>query len=364
MDIFDFIVSGTAIGILILSAGYLFIRDNRPGKTVGFASYVLAAFVILMGVFEIRRMYLEHPGLMYINQPLELFLGPLSFLYLTTRIKGKVSPDRITCMLFIPGILAVIWFFPFFFRSAEEKFASVDFVNYSQPSKAIYLFFMYSAMPYFIVCLLLIVVYAYSVLGKKSFAHHVRMHVIIAHSLVWISIAAAVYFTNMYSRHLALDMTLFLIEILLILFYYLDMRYSDFFDLIVRDVREVRYQRSHINGLDTRAVVFRLKELMELDRLFADDQLSLRTLSEKLGVTPHQLSEILNTELRMNFKTFVNSYRIDEAKKRLTENRDGNILNLAFECGFNSKTVFNTTFVRIVGRTPTEYRNECMERKS
>lgn len=358
MDILDFIAAGIAIGVLILSVGYLAVRDNRPGKAFGFVAYTLAGFDFLMVIYEFRHMYVDHPAFLYINQPLELFFGPLMFLYLTTRIKGKVSIDFFTKVLFLPGILAVIWFLPFYFQNPAVKISSVEFIHTSQPSKFISLFIMYSAMPYLILCLILIIVYAYSILGKKSFAHHVRMKVIMLHSVIWIVVAGAGYAANLHSRHLAVDVMILLIEALLIILYYLDMRYSDFFDLIVREVREVRYQRSHINGLDTRTILSRLRELMELDRMFLDDRLSLRALSEKLGVSTHQLSEILNSELRMNFKSYINSYRIEEAKRKLSLRADANILNLAFECGFNSKTVFNTTFVRIVGKTPTEYRND------
>ena len=68
--------------------------------------------------------------------------------------------------------------------------------------------------------------------------------------------------------------------------------------------------------------------------------------------------ELLNNNYQMNFSTFVNQFRIDEAKKILSENPDASILNTAYIVGFNSKSAFNRAFLKLTGCTPREFRTK------
>jgi len=78
-----------------------------------------------------------------------------------------------------------------------------------------------------------------------------------------------------------------------------------------------------------------------------------------LGVLPNHLSQIINQYEEKNFYDFVNSYRVEEfitlAKKDIDKNF--NLLGLAYEAGFNSKSSFNQVFKKITGKTPSEFLN-------
>jgi AraC-like DNA-binding protein len=73
-------------------------------------------------------------------------------------------------------------------------------------------------------------------------------------------------------------------------------------------------------------------------------------------VTPHQLSEILNERLNMNFSSYLNGFRVREAERLLVKRGDRSIIEIAFEVGFNSKASFNNHFLKQTGLTPSEYR--------
>jgi len=102
-------------------------------------------------------------------------------------------------------------------------------------------------------------------------------------------------------------------------------------------------------------ILVRLTTLMETELLFREQDLSLERLGKKLGTNSAQTSEILNTYTGKNFASYVNGYRIEYAKKALLSTRDS-IIEIAFDSGFNSKSVFNATFQKIVGMSPSEYR--------
>jgi AraC-like DNA-binding protein len=105
----------------------------------------------------------------------------------------------------------------------------------------------------------------------------------------------------------------------------------------------------------------RLVHLLETERVYRDEGLTLQTLAAKLSVTPHQLSWVINDVLRCSFATLVNGYRVDEVKARLSDpsfNHDS-ILQAALDAGFGTKAAFNRAFKRATGKTPSEYKKSA-----
>jgi AraC-like DNA-binding protein len=101
-----------------------------------------------------------------------------------------------------------------------------------------------------------------------------------------------------------------------------------------------------------------LSQLMATKKPFLDSEISLVKLSSEMQITPHILSYIINKGFEENFYQFINRFRIEEAKKLLLD-PDKNYLSLlgiGFEVGFNSKSVFNTTFKKISNQTPSEFK--------
>lgn len=100
-----------------------------------------------------------------------------------------------------------------------------------------------------------------------------------------------------------------------------------------------------------------LLAFMEAEKPYLDAGLSLRKLAAQLGLSPNQLSWVINEGLGKNFNGLVNHYRVEEFKTIARDPNRSNltIVGLAYECGFNSKTVFNTYFKQHTGLTPSEF---------
>lgn len=103
----------------------------------------------------------------------------------------------------------------------------------------------------------------------------------------------------------------------------------------------------------------RLIRFMEDEKPYLDYELNLPGLSKKLGFKSHYLSQLINQKSRKNFFDFVNTYRVNEFKKRARQPdcRLYTLLSLAYDCGFNSKTTFNRVFKNHTGHTPSEFFN-------
>lgn len=102
-----------------------------------------------------------------------------------------------------------------------------------------------------------------------------------------------------------------------------------------------------------------LVRFMEERKPFLDENLTLKQLADETDIPFYHLSRIINEYARKNFCDFINGYRVDEVKRMLVEEQNNmTVLNIAFHCGFNSKSAFNAAFRRASGTTPLRYRKE------
>jgi AraC-like DNA-binding protein len=131
-------------------------------------------------------------------------------------------------------------------------------------------------------------------------------------------------------------------------------------DIDVTGVSVATKEKPKLKRLSTDQVAnlsIKLSSLMENEKLFLDNDLNLPAVAEKLGISIHETSFLINETTQDNFYNFINKYRVEEAKKLLASSKmdELNILGIAFASGFNSKTTFNTTFKKIVGISPSQY---------
>lgn len=101
----------------------------------------------------------------------------------------------------------------------------------------------------------------------------------------------------------------------------------------------------------------KLLHTINIDAPYLNPNLTLKSLALQLNIHPNQLSWLINHEFDKKFNDFINNYRV-EAFKRISKNPKNShitLLGLAYDSGFNSKTVFNTAFKKETGMTPMQY---------
>lgn len=101
----------------------------------------------------------------------------------------------------------------------------------------------------------------------------------------------------------------------------------------------------------------RLSTSMEQDRLYLDPELNLEKVAGHTGLTTRQISALLNQHRSTSFTAFVNHYRIEEFKARLTGDNASQftMIGLAMKCGFNSPATFQRIFKQYTGMAPSVF---------
>ena len=88
---------------------------------------------------------------------------------------------------------------------------------------------------------------------------------------------------------------------------------------------------------------------------FPAEEITLASLSKKFGISPTYLSHLFHKSTGIPFKQYLTALRIEHAK-RLLEEKDLPIIEVGFECGFNTPSQFIRMFKSTMGTTPSDYR--------
>ncbi len=95
------------------------------------------------------------------------------------------------------------------------------------------------------------------------------------------------------------------------------------------------------------------------ERLYAEHGTTIGDLADKMGLPAYKVRAAINQGLgHRNFNQFLNSYRIEEASRRLKEEASLPVLTIALDVGFKSLSSFNKSFRDVHSCTPTEFRQK------
>ncbi|KUY20567.1 AraC family transcriptional regulator [Elizabethkingia miricola] len=187
--------------------------------------------------------------------------------------------------------------------------------------------------------------------------------------IIYATIAASVTtaFYNVFSSERSLNIYIsifFMLVVYIVAFY--TIRQKEIYPKGL-DVEDIDPEFSEINSgiknklmddSELEELKIKLTILMEAEKLYLDNELNLVKLAEKMNISGHQLSYVINQGFGENFFFFVNKYRVKRAEELLTNSdyEKYTILAIGYEAGFNSKTSFNNAFKKLTSFTPTEYR--------
>jgi len=112
------------------------------------------------------------------------------------------------------------------------------------------------------------------------------------------------------------------------------------------------FNEKHQNDFD------KIKDHIIKNKLYLDPLLGMDVIADELRMSKSYISKLINSYSNHNFSDFVNSLRVEQAKKFLSDNDFSNytIVSIGLECGFNSKSTFYSAFKKFTSETPTDYR--------
>ena len=219
---------------------------------------------------------------------------------------------------------------------------------------------------YLISAAVIFIIYNVYILVKEDFISlitakkfNVKVNQVALVYIVMVLMIAILLLFAFISRNITLGRIIMTLMILPFLFIFIvGNLIPELIELITSVVKKNIYERSLIKGLDVEALKSRLDDLMNVDKVYCDEDLNLKRLADMLSISPHQLSEFLNKNLNISFNYFINRYRVDEAVNLMQTQPERSISSICYSVGFNSKSAFYEAFTKFIGISPARYRRK------
>lgn len=119
------------------------------------------------------------------------------------------------------------------------------------------------------------------------------------------------------------------------------------------------FKNNSVSNINKDNVYFKeLEILMNKAKIYRDPNLGLVSVAKKLKISSNYLSQLVNKLTGQNFADYINTFRIEDAKLKLTDTKFANytIVGIGLESGFNSKSTFYSAFKKITEISPNVYR--------
>jgi len=365
------------LGLLLIAA----LLSARPRST---ANRLLAAvlscavyrhFLLVMAILGTIESY---PFLFRTSFPLNLLAIPMFYLYVKALTTPEFKLEPRHAVHLIPFLIGIAWYF------AVWVWGSPAFFQLGP---------LYDRGRYIRVVLKVLVVIPYLILSArqvKAFALEVKDHVSDVSGLrlnwlrslllvVYVSLAVDILSVASGPRIPVWHLVPVVGLLTLMLLTYNSLRVSPFFAREaeqrkaeslpeIPDISDtpgtpeveqaVEANKGRLSDAELARQKARLIAMLEGKALYLNPELRLSDLAAAVGIRPYRVSEVLNRGLQTSFYDLINSYRVAKAQELLCSPASAhlNLLGIAMESGFRSKSVFNDVFKKVTGKTPSHFR--------
>jgi AraC-like DNA-binding protein len=336
-------------------------------KRKSFADKVLMVWLTAIGVHTL--MYFLHfqfglsiPLLLNLNAGFSFLQGPFLLAYAAALIGMRErfsGPDYLHFVPFTAFFVYIMWLqgAGAIAISAGEHTQTVSLFSLAELITLLILI----SVPIYIIWSLLLMRRASRLLGAPDLSARFRwIRIFIAGlGLVWLTMILSLILSRYTGIHMPPHLMFLSLTLFVYALGYMGLtRTSVFLEPAFESLKhsmQPKYQKSGL-GVEQVEVIYRqLLTYMEEQKPWLDGDLSIQAMATTLGFSTNYLSQVINEREHCSFRDFINARRVTEACRRLDENSHDSLLNLAMDCGFNSKSSFNRAFRKFTGKSPSEY---------
>ena len=375
MDSIDLIAIIILLGIAqgFFMGTFLLFTRGPNARANRFLGILFCSFSMSIVHFFLDRtgLYAQYPHLMRTSIPVLFLFGPLFYFYVRILTQRTTRLRWVHLLHAVPFTLAVLMFLPFYLSSAEVKLQGArDIAGY-----------LVSPVWHLFSTLQVIHLFAYMIavrriLGRYNERIRNTQSSIERINLRWLLIGNNLFFfvfglillliflqalgvptLGVYSISVPLIVTVIIYGL-----GFWGLRQPDIFSP-AEDVAARKYEKSALTPPLTKELAEKVQAFMAAQKPYLNTELTLPMLAGQLNIPQHQLSQVINEAIGLNFFDFVNGHRVEEAKRLLLDPAKGSytVIAIAVEAGFNSKSAFNAVFKKQTGQTPSEFRQKAQK---
>ncbi|MEM8509549.1 MAG: AraC family transcriptional regulator [Bacteroidota bacterium] len=353
-------VAGISISLFI-SALLLNKKNKSKFDRILLVWMLLLAVHLFLFYVNFTPPFFRTPSLLGIEIPLPLIHGVLLYYYVAAVTRQFPKRTWLALLHLAPISIGYLLLIPIFYAAPSQKvvFYQNGFEGYELFMKlGLHLIFI-SGIIYVLWCSILLQKHKKNIRNQFSDLDDISLNwlqfLIYGLGVIW----SIVIFTNN-------DVYIFAgVSVFVILIGFFGVQQRTIFTRPVPSTAAVnkgvddkkKYERSGLKDEVAEAVYTKMMHLFREERYYKKNDLSLLELASDLEIHPNYLSQIINEREKKTFYELVNSFRLEEFKRMLSEekHKQFTLLALAYECGFNSKSSFNRYFKKNTGKTPSQF---------
>jgi AraC-like DNA-binding protein len=353
----------------LLSMYLIFYPGNFfPNRILGALvfSWTVTVFVFILHSTDF---YIKYVHLYAVLDVFTLMFFPLMYLYLRNYLYRDIKKPERQIFHFLPAILYLLIFTPFFIQSADEKlkmFHEGFPMWYAIFQSAFNIIIIIQGVFYSIFCLREI--HRFQYFHKKHLSKLQLSTLVSLRMFVFVNVILWMFGTtgailDILGIHLFIDLFkvfyagLSLFTIVLAIF---TIRRPELFSESEDILNLVRVNKAP----GSRAITDQnnqdfeiLSQFIESEKPYLKTDLKMQDLVESTDIAYKRISEVFNKNFNKTFYEVMNAYRLEEAKILIKKgfHQDHTLNYLAEKAGFNSKTTFNRIFKKYTSQTPSDY---------
>jgi len=348
------------IGIFIA----IVLNLRKKGDVI--ANILISLFVLFHSFFMIHlSLYLSNytynfPHSLYITASFSFLYGPLLYFYFR-RISEKYTFKATDLLHLLPSLILFLFFLPKYLLSFEEKqhlLFNRDEISHSILQTVIILKYLSLVIYGYLVYK----IYKHCSTKKSKYNFEIlrwkKMMTILNGVYVASYIIYGMALMNVVTTNILIYPQIFsMAVIVLYVGYTAYVQPRVFSKKYLFNELILKYKKSGLTESFSNDLKEQLLQLLNREKVYKKNNINLDILSQRLGTTRHNLSQVINEHFDLNFFNLINKYRIQEAKEIFKDdlNNNLNIIDVAYDVGFNNKVTFNKAFKEETNLTPSEY---------
>lgn len=190
---------------------------------------------------------------------------------------------------------------------------------------------------------------------------------VIVFGIIWtvlIVITVIHHVFNLFSMVFCTDSLFLALSVFVILIGYFGLKQkiifgTEFIEHKLISEEKLKYSGSTLKEDEAAKYTEQLVEYMRLEKPYLNPELTLTQLASEINISTHHLSQIINENFNLNFFEYINQFRVEEVKSRISNPKfeSYSLLGIALDSGFNSKSAFNRIFKKSTNQTPSQFKS-------
>jgi AraC-like DNA-binding protein len=352
---------GVAQALLLALVLLTIRRGNRTANRILAALAVSISVSVSASILSNLHYFQIYSHLSRINHPFDFLGGPLLFLYIRALTSRNFVFGKKTLLHFVPAVLVALYLTPFYLQSWDYKHSQLPTVNWYYLRSALVIA---QFLIYLVLIISMLARYSQRVKNRSTPAERgvlfqVRF-LVISFLALWVLGILRYGIDLRYPAYMTETVWILPLAVTGIFYAlaYFGLRKSEVLIGMEQLPPEKKYERSTLTPERSQRYLGKLQHAMEPEKVYTDGDLTIQKLAAKLSIPVQHLSQVVNEQLNQNILDFINTHRVEEAKRRLLDpaSKHLSILAIAENVGFNSKSAFNAVFKKQTKTTPSEFR--------